>query len=322
MNWLKYFAFISTVFIFLNSLSAEILNVYYPTFIPINDRQDSGKREGVPNIIFGQYRDFIENVKSTNPPYVIATSWFGRSNPNYKAKFQFIENGKKEELYKVIALDRKWTNANLAQARIGILEEFDRSQFSPVVKELTGSNFNVIKSVSKPENILTMLVFKTVDVVIIAESILDSVKKMHSFDLITIKTSKPVAKPILYGRVGSEAKELKKIDQLPKPFIASLGFSGFKEAKEESLKPLIISESPLPLAQNEAGQKTILVFRPPSEYFKNVETVIQQNLTSINFREILVTKDFNFRNFNQQCVRQKPTCFCSMIIKLLALLKK
>jgi hypothetical protein len=328
--------------IFVTQAKAEILPVYYSTIIPVKDRENIGKQSGIQTIVFGQYRDFIDNVKTMNPSAVIAPAWFGKFHEIYKPKLQFLEKDVAQEKYKIVTLDAKWNTANLKTARVGVLEEIDRSKFSKILQDLTGTDFKLVKSVSKPENLLSMLVFKAVDVVFISESNLATFNTNLALKLKVIKTTDPVNKPILYVKENSDSDlVVTKVKNLPKTMISGFGFSDVKyfessstlvasnseavslKSPESSSQSKIMGDNKKPVvSQNLIQAKKILLVRIGTKYFTEVFEEMKKDLADYNITEFIVEKGTDYESFYKKVNEVSPDLFILMDNPAVVLAKK
>jgi hypothetical protein len=211
-------------------IKSENTLVYYPTLISAAERQSALKSAGISATVFAQFREFHNQVKEKKPETIIATHSFGLFHPEYKPILQFASAGDIQDHYVVLALNEKWTPQNIKAARVGAIEETGRQGIGKVVQEQLDSSFRLLKSVARPEDLISLLVFKSVDVIVLSEENYGKLQSLFNVKMKVVKKTKGKGRPVLYVREDIDKKaifgEFKSIS--PK-ILATLGFTSVRE---------------------------------------------------------------------------------------------
>lgn len=320
----KIFGFFTILLLFnflMSSLRAAEIPVYYPTTLGVKDRQDAINGTGISAVVFARFTDFIQEVKHRSPNAVIAPSAFGKFEKNYKPALQFLENGNSEEKYLILALNDAWKQKSLQGARIGAIEEVDREDVRKLLFDLLKTNFNWVKSVAKAEDLISLLVFKSVDVIAISEEIYKKLKGLFPVKHYTIKSTPPVSRPLLYVKSGSDSKDtIQKIKMMPKNALALFGFSAVQEWDQPRARPVIASSQPVvkvvaspePSAVNEElkttvkAQKKILFVRKGLPLFNEVFEAMSKQLKQYAIVDFVMDKTTEYSEFAKKIEENSP----------------
>ncbi len=206
--------------------ASESLLVYYPTTLPVKSRQDVLKTEsgGADVTVFAKFRDFADQVKAVSPAMVIAPSNFGTSNPDYKPVLRFFESNSGKFKYLVLALSQALKDVKMA--RLGLVEETEREILRDFIDGVIGSNVKAFKTVSKPEDLFPLLVFKSVDMILVSPSNYERLQKQFSSKVFKILESKPVDGITVFSRTGKDAASIAGgLEKLSAAALKDLGFS-------------------------------------------------------------------------------------------------
>lgn len=211
--------------------------IYYPTLDSASHRQ-LAFNQAAPKFnatVFAAYRDFQEEILTKKPLTAIAPTSFGRYFPDYEAIFT-LGNDSLMENYVILALSARWTDETLGQARIGAVAETSQSNFKSLVRHLTGSDFPECKSVPKIDDLLPLLVFKAVDVIIMAAREYEKLKKQGvpaTLREVTLKSPLRSGGPQVFVRKSALSSNfVQPWRQLSANALAQLGFRQIREVKQ------------------------------------------------------------------------------------------
>jgi hypothetical protein len=214
----------------------ESLPIYYSSVISAKSRQDSVQSElkkiDLQPTIFAKFRDFIDQVKKSQPKVVIAPGSFAQYYPEYKAVLCFSYPGGKSFKYQILSLG-DWSGKSLDSGRIGVVEEVDKDRLNDWVKGITGAKFKMVRAVTKPEDLFPMLIFKSADLILVSPDNLKGLREKFVTQVKQIKESNAVGGPTVYFKKDYENKELiDDLTKLPGQTVSSLGFSSIEACGE------------------------------------------------------------------------------------------
>lgn len=202
--------------------------VYYDTEIPIKEREKvlkayTGEEE---LIVFARSKDFHNALNEDSVPVVIAPFSFESEQSDYKPVIQFGKSGKTAFRYKAITLPGTKINlSNLDAVTWGIIEEGERQKLKGYFKRTVGINLVKITTVTKLQDLLPLLVYKSADAVIIAES--DYKRMSDRFGTKTIEInlkSNEVYYPRVYIKNGTKSEIIAKLETIDQGSLKSIGF--------------------------------------------------------------------------------------------------
>lgn len=204
--------------------------VYYPTTASAKDRQEALQKAGMTATVYAQFRDFMGAVKSNDPSVVIAPGSFAQMAKEFKPALRFKKDGSAQVKYSMFSMDAKWNPKNLKGAKVGMVEEIDRTMADSWLLDLFQSDFKMVKQVAKPEDIYPLMVFKSADVVVLPMSVYDELKGKYSGKMQTVMTTKDIDNPTVYVKEGRDAAAvIKQIQSMDKGSFSALGFDGADE---------------------------------------------------------------------------------------------
>lgn len=133
--------------------------------------------QGVSITVFGRYNDFITKIKTEPPDAVITKTVLIKDQlSNYEVSLNGVRNGKTEERYVVLSIDRPLSIDSISiESVIGIIDILGRAGMNSFSKQF----FSVepkLKRVSKVEDLLPLLSFNMVNGVLIEDVYVDYFK--------------------------------------------------------------------------------------------------------------------------------------------------
>jgi len=204
------------------------VSIYYPSVLSARERQDVLKTglAGYDVTVFAKFRDFSEDLKSKETPIVVAPASFQKAHPEYTPVLGFSGHEGRKFKYALLALSEKWNKGNLEEGKIGLVEEVDREQLKGLVSSLLKVNCKFVKTVSKPEDLFPLLVFKTTDFIMISPDNYELLKEKFTAKVYRVTESEAVDNPTVFVRKGSSVDEaIQALKGLPSGVLGPLGFT-------------------------------------------------------------------------------------------------
>lgn len=216
--------------------SSEAMPIYYASILPAKNRQQGIggdlKKLNIDPTVFAKYSDFIEIVKTSKPNILIAPSFFGKYYPEYRPYFRLSIDGKSKIRYKLMALNHGLKGKDLSTEKIGIVQEVDRNHVNEVVSQLLGVKVKLIRTVTKPEDLLPLLVFKSADIIIVSPDNLKGLKEKFSTEVKLIQETEEIDSPTIFFRKDFDPKQLEeKIKGLSPSVLNTLGFTAVEKCE-------------------------------------------------------------------------------------------
>lgn len=143
-----------------SSLSAEKLYVFYPTTIRPSVLQKKLK-EACPAIditVFGRYKDFIAQINIAPPDAIIVKPDLLKQLPDYEKNLSGVKQGKADEPYFLLSIDKNIDLSKIGQEVIGIVDFLGRKETAKLVASFFTPSPK-IKRVIKIEDLLPLLIF-------------------------------------------------------------------------------------------------------------------------------------------------------------------
>jgi hypothetical protein len=233
-SWLAVFILAFCVF---NDAYASQLFVYYSSVMPAKDRENAIKgelsRSDLDVVVFAKFKEFYDQVKQSAPELVVAPDGFDTLVSEYAPVLQFKKESASEFKYSVFSMSAEAKGAGLVNQEIGIVEVSDRSRLKGIVKDLTSIEFKTVKSVSKPEDLFPLLVFKSVQLIVLSPDDYLKLKEKYSTKVYKIMETKSVHYPMVFAKKGADAKKgLSSIKALSADALKGFGFNGVSEIGE------------------------------------------------------------------------------------------
>jgi len=202
--------------------------VYYSSTLSAKERQNTIKNEvskdGFDVVVFGKFKDFDEEIKSKKPDVILAPSTFQKYNSEYSPVMRFTKGGNKQFKYLLLSLDKSWNPKNLSNGKLGIVEEVDREHLKDVASDLFKTKFKMVKSVSKPEDLFPLLIFKSADFIAVSPDDYERLKEKFSAKVNVVGESNAVDLPVVYIKKGQSSEEVISVfKKIPQSIWASTG---------------------------------------------------------------------------------------------------
>ncbi|MCM8526635.1 MAG: hypothetical protein NE327_08975 [Lentisphaeraceae bacterium] len=212
-------------------LPAQELRVYQTSTIPVKDREKALKGDaslsGIQVTVFGQFREF-ESANKTAAKYVIMPSSWIKYNSEYKPVYQFSKDGQTNTKLMILTTKPEWTMENIGKGKAGIVDELGRKNTKKYVQDIAGK-FKLIKRVTKPEDLMPLLVLENADYIIIRSDNYEVLKKKFTAKTIKVGETKTVDHAVLCVLKDTPDSEIEKLGKLSPETIKALGYSELKK---------------------------------------------------------------------------------------------
>lgn len=211
------------------SVFASPLLVYYPSTITPKKREKILKDNlEMEVLVFAKQNDFEKELQAQSADIVIAPSSFSEFNTNYESILGFKRDGKDLFKYLILSMDIKWKNKDLSEARVGVVQFENRDQLKKYISKVAGKELKKIKSVSRPEDLLPLMVFQSVDVIMIAPDNYEELKFQYTAQIYKVGESLEVKYPMVFIKKGISASSVvEKFKKISNESIQQLGMSSF-----------------------------------------------------------------------------------------------
>ena len=212
--------------------------IYHTSLKSVKDRTAELNKDPVfknYNVtVFGKYRDFSQTSKRITPSVIIAPSFF--RSEDYKPVYQLTKNGGSEFQFLIVALSSFDESQDVSKLRLGLVQERDLKDRSYLKNYFSKTKFSGVKlarSVTKPDDLIPMLVYGNADFIIIRKENYDALSKKYNVKLkILGKTNKvPVEQIYIHKNVKPAAVEA--IGKMKSDTLKALGFDGIKKLDSE-----------------------------------------------------------------------------------------
>lgn len=224
------------IFCTAGGVSAEPLLVYYSSILTVKERETAARPDFEKNqielVLFAKYREFSEEVRKRNPQILIAPSEFGSVNSQYVPLFQLRKFGKAKFKFQLFSLTKD--KIDLAKSKIGVVETTERDQLKDLVKQWLNTDVQMVKSVTKPEDLFPLMVFQSVDAIVIHPDDYKILKEKFTTQVFQVAESANVQYPLLYMKKDADMQKYKTLaKQIPVSALNALGFSDLEELNKE-----------------------------------------------------------------------------------------
>ena len=212
-------------------LPAQELRVYQTSTIPVKDREKALKSDpslgGLEITVFGQFREF-DSANKSKAKYVIMPSSWAKYNTDYKPVYQLGKKGQTNTKLMILTTKPDWTMANIGKGKVGIVDELGRKNTKTYVLDIAGK-FKLIKRVTKPEDLMPLLVLENADYIIISSDNYEVLKKKFTAKTIKVGETKTVDHPVICVLKDTPESEVEKLGKISPETLKALGYSELKK---------------------------------------------------------------------------------------------
>lgn len=154
-----------------SSVIAASMYVYVPTEMRAN-AIEKNLNQTCPEIkikAFGRVKDFHNQVELSTPDAILTLLPTMKSHQAYSLKLHGEKEGSSKEPYIFVSLDKAIDIENLNNVRMGVVDIMGRKPMKAFLNGIFNTKVK-LKRVTKQEDLLPLLTFKSVDAIFIPES--------------------------------------------------------------------------------------------------------------------------------------------------------
>jgi hypothetical protein len=182
---------------------------------------------GISVTVFGRYQDFSSEVERQKPAFVIAPASFGKGHAEYKAVLGFQKDGKTTSPAVLLALTKEALALSPEKARLGLVQDTDRDKVEGEAQRITGHKYKSIKTVTKVEDLIPLLMFRSADVVLVESDALPKLREKFTTPTFRQPVDLKVDNPCVLVREGADpGKSLEAFRKLSPKTLKALGYTG------------------------------------------------------------------------------------------------
>lgn len=170
--------------LFFSADSAEKLYVFFPAITRTHLIQErlQNSLKGVEVMVFGRYSDFLIQVETNPPTGIIAKTPLVDQFTDYSENLIGNRKNKTEETYVLLSTEKKVDLQSIEQQTIvGVVDFLGRKSMNNFTESLLG-NSHQIKCVTKPEDLIPLLIFDMVDCILLEKSTADYFRMIYDLD--------------------------------------------------------------------------------------------------------------------------------------------
>lgn len=184
------------------SMAGPKVYVFFPSLLRPNAIQSSlaEKCSGLDITVFGRLADFQGQMTQAPPDAVVAPRSVLELYGTYKSVLKGALKGSSGEPLVFLSVGKSVEDADIAKLNLGVVGFLDRSKLSGWVNSAVGAQPK-LKNVTKVEDLLPLLTFKSADAVLVQESAAKEIKAKSQTNLVETKAKGR------YELVGISAKD-------------------------------------------------------------------------------------------------------------------
>lgn len=179
------------------------LYVFHPTLArPLAIQEALARRlPGVSITVFGRLADFHAKVAADAPDALLALPPVLKQYDAYQARLQGLRRGQPAEPYVLLSIDKAVDPARMDGVSLGVVGLLERKPMADFVQTLVKGTPRLDR-VTKVEDLLPLLTFRTVSAVLVSEPVAQEFRKKSQANLVTA--------PIEAGKVGLVSLAVRK----------------------------------------------------------------------------------------------------------------
>jgi hypothetical protein len=188
------------------------LFVYYPSLVRPLAMQEAlaEKCPGLDITVFGRQTDFQALVERDHPEAILAQAPVLGQFPDYALQLQGLRKGKVSETYVLLSIDKPVDLSGVSASAIGAVGLLDRKAMAGFVADLLPAAPR-INRVTKVEDLLPLLIFRSVPAVLVSESTMQEFQKKSQANLVGVRLEKAKVGLVALGTLaGADEKEMAK----------------------------------------------------------------------------------------------------------------
>jgi hypothetical protein len=159
--------------------------VFYPSLARPLAIQDalSKKCPGLDITVFARLTDLQALVEREHPQAILAQNAVLRQFPEYRSRLQGERGGLVSESYVLLSIDKPFEMEKVSTSDIGVVGMLDRKQMTEFVDGLLPGSPH-INRVTKVEDLLPLLIFRSVAAVLVSEANMKEFQKKSQAKLV------------------------------------------------------------------------------------------------------------------------------------------
>lgn len=184
MRW-KHVFFLGLSALLVMPVSANNLFVFVPTNVRAKAMQQNISTicPGITVTVFARSKDFRKQVKKSPPDAILSLlPVINRNNP-FETVMRGMQKGDSEEEYILVSVDEPLEMSKVNKKKIGVVDLLGRKPMGEFISRLFQADVK-IKRVTKPEDLLPLLTFGSVDGIFISERDYINLKKSSKLNLV------------------------------------------------------------------------------------------------------------------------------------------
>lgn len=183
--------------------------------------------------VYPNFTEFMGQHETEQAEIIIVPSAFAKYyRGTYHPVLKFVKKKGGDFHYLLLAMSKQWTEANISDGIVGIIEEVGMDKAKDYVASLIGKSSKTIKKVTKAKDLIPLLIMENANYIMIAPDLYEKVKGEYATQGITVvKESVAVGYPVFLAR--ENVKDPAIVDSLKKMSAATLenlGFDGVETA--------------------------------------------------------------------------------------------
>jgi hypothetical protein len=303
-----YTIFACAIFLFnMTTTSAQQtkkIAIYIPSTKPVSALQKMAKdalhQSEFEPFVYSRFEDFQEALHDSSVMAMVAPASFGRYNQNYAPILRLEDSGGSKKSLFLLAMNGGWDSKSISVGRLGIVEEVEHKNISDLVKSLTGSRFRIIRTVSRPVDLISLLALKSADLILLSTTDYTNLQSQMPSSIKIVSKFEGLGLSSLYVRTNDRQAMEQKLKALPNRLWTALGFQRSLAAME----PLHIAKAPPPKSQI----RKLAIIRSPGPLFDEAARLIRAELATdkANFVEIILTEQTSFNQFQSEVKNALP----------------
>lgn len=165
--------------------------VFYPSLMRPLAIQEALARKcpGLDITVFGRLTELQAMAEREPPQAILAQNAVLGQFPGYQPKLQGIRSGATTENYVLLSLDKPFKMETVPVSAIGAVGMLDRKELEAFVEALVGGTPR-INRVTKVEDLLPLLIFRSVSAVLVSEANMLEFRKKSRANLVGVRLEK------------------------------------------------------------------------------------------------------------------------------------
>jgi len=213
-------------------LYAQSVQIFFSSVIHPRRIERVFQMSNLTNMEFAAYQDFEsleDQVHINKPDVVLISDLLSAKFKDYRPVARLTYKNRDKIKYLLIQLDGKGDINGKKPNGVGICEIGDRNSTKEFLKKEFNIDNKLVKTVSKPDELIQMLTLGAVESVVMEDYNFESIRIRFATPMKIVKTSREITAPGFYVKKEYDSKVfLKSIKTIPKENLEMIGFDGIK----------------------------------------------------------------------------------------------